>query len=60
VIEEIEVGLPRPRWQYDVRATPRFVELRTYLWTAIRDLVLNDPASDFYAPTAPDAGPDHV
>lgn len=53
VIEEIEVGLPRPRWQYDIRATPRFVELRSYLWTAIRDLVLNDPNSDFYAPTAP-------
>jgi NitT/TauT family transport system ATP-binding protein len=53
VIEEIDVDLPRPRWQYDIRATPRFVELRTYLWSAIRELVLNDPSSDFYAPTAP-------
>jgi len=50
VIEEIDVGLPHPRWQYDVRSTPRFVELRTYLWEAIRNLVLNDPNSDFYAP----------
>ena len=52
VIEEIEVGLPHPRWQYDIRATPRFIELRSYLWAAIRDLVLNDPSSDFYAPTS--------
>ncbi|MDB5527950.1 MAG: transporter ATP-binding protein [Devosia sp.] len=52
VIEEIEVGLPHPRWQYDIRATPRFIELRSYLWSAIRDLVLNDPSSDFYAPTS--------
>jgi len=51
VIEEIEVGLPRPRWQYDIRSTPRFVELRSYLWNAIRELVMNDPNSDFYAPT---------
>lgn len=55
VIEEIEVDLPHPRWQYDIRATPRFVELRSYLWTAIRDLVLNDPNSDFYAPSAGNA-----
>jgi NitT/TauT family transport system ATP-binding protein len=50
VIEQIEVDLPHPRWQYDIRATPRFIELRSYLWGAIRDLVLNDPSSDFYAP----------
>ncbi|KKB12641.1 ABC transporter ATP-binding protein [Devosia geojensis] len=51
VIEEIEVGLPHPRWQYDVRATPRFTELRTRLWSAIRELVLNDPSSDFHNPS---------
>jgi len=51
VIEEIEVGLPHPRWQYDVRATPRFTELRSKLWSAIRELVLNDPNSDFYSPS---------
>jgi NitT/TauT family transport system ATP-binding protein len=51
VIEEIEVGLPHPRWQYDVRATPRFTELRTRLWSAIRELVLNDPNSDFHNPS---------
>lgn len=49
VIEEITVGLPHPRWEYDVHTNPRFIELRAYLWAAIRNLVLNDPSSDFYA-----------
>jgi len=48
VVEEIAVDLPRPRWSYDVRAEPRFLELRAYLWDRIRHFVLSDPASDFY------------
>lgn len=48
VLEVIDVGLKRPRWDYDVRAEPRFVELRQYLWNRIRSLVLSDPKSDFY------------
>lgn len=50
VIEQLEVDLPHPRWHGDIRATPRFIALRSYLWSAIRDLVLNDPSSDFYSP----------
>ena len=48
VLEVIDVGLERPRWTYDVRAEPRFIELRSYLWDRIRTLVLTDPQSDFY------------
>lgn len=48
VLEVIDVGLNRPRWTYDVRAEPRFIELRSYLWDRIRTLVLTDPQSDFY------------
>jgi NitT/TauT family transport system ATP-binding protein len=48
IVEEIAVDLPRPRWTYDVRADPRFLELRAYLWQRIRHFVLSDPASDFY------------
>jgi NitT/TauT family transport system ATP-binding protein len=48
VLEEIAVGLPRPRWNYDVRAERRFLELRAYLWSRIRNLVLEDPSSEFY------------
>lgn len=48
ILEVIDVGLRRPRWTYDVRAEPRFVELRQYLWERIRALVLSDPQSDFY------------
>ncbi|KKC35969.1 ABC transporter ATP-binding protein [Devosia epidermidihirudinis] len=48
ILEVIDVGLERPRWSYDVRAEPRFIELRAYLWDRIRTLVLTDPESDFY------------
>jgi len=48
VLEILDVGLDRPRWAPAFRAEKRFVELRSYLWSRIRDLVLSDPASDFY------------
>ncbi|MBM9595953.1 ABC transporter ATP-binding protein [Roseitranquillus sediminis] len=49
VLENIEVeGLPRPRWSYDVRSRPEFVDLRRRLWERIRQLVLEDPESDFF------------
>ncbi|MYZ47274.1 ABC transporter ATP-binding protein [Propylenella binzhouense] len=48
ILEAIEVELPRPRWRYDVRAEPRFIELRAYLWNRIRELVLSDENSDFF------------
>ena len=36
-IEEIlAIDLPRPRWEYDVRGTPRFAELRSHIWKKLR------------------------
>ncbi len=48
VLEVIDVDLERPRWSPAFRAERRFIELRSYLWNRIRDLVLTDPRSDFY------------
>jgi NitT/TauT family transport system ATP-binding protein len=48
ILESFEVALPRPRWDYDVRARPEFAELRGLLWDRIRSMVTSDPASDFF------------
>jgi len=48
VVEVVEVGLERPRWAYDARAEPRYVELRRYLSGRMRELVLSDPSSEFF------------
>jgi len=32
----VHVGLPRPRWEYDVRAHPDFAPIRAELWNALR------------------------
>ncbi|MFW6075372.1 MAG: ABC transporter ATP-binding protein [Chloroflexota bacterium] len=40
VREVVEVGLPRPRWEYDVRGHERFAEVRRQIWTMLRsDLI---------------------
>jgi ABC-type nitrate/sulfonate/bicarbonate transport system ATPase subunit len=43
VAEILPVSLPRPRWDYDFRATPEFVERRAYLWQRIRGMVADQP-----------------
>ena len=48
IVKTIEVGLERPRWAYDARAEPRYVELRSFLSERMRELVLSDPSSEFY------------
>ena len=48
ILETIKVDLPRPRLSAKMRADGRFIEMRNYLWDRIRDLVLTDPASEFY------------
>ena len=48
VLETIKVDLPRPRLTVEMRADSKFLELRSYLWNRIRDLVLTDPASEFF------------
>jgi NitT/TauT family transport system ATP-binding protein len=53
VLETVEVSLDRPRWAYDARADRRYVELRSYLSQRMRELVLSDPASEFYGRDLP-------
>jgi NitT/TauT family transport system ATP-binding protein len=48
VVEAVDVELERPRWAYDARAEPRYVELRSYLSGRMRELVLSDPSSEFF------------
>jgi len=48
VIATYDVDMPRPRWDYDVRARPEYIELRKTLWDQIRTMVMNDPNSDFF------------
>ena len=36
VQDELVVDLPRPRWEYDLRAHPRFAEIRHEVWDLIR------------------------
>jgi NitT/TauT family transport system ATP-binding protein len=50
IVETLEVDLARPRWEYDARADDRYVKLRAYLSSRMRELVLSDPQSDFYRP----------
>ena len=42
VQDELVVDLPRPRWEYDLRAHPRFAEIRHEVW----DLIRQDPIGD--------------
>jgi len=43
VEEVLPVALPRPRWAYDFRATPEFLDRRAYLWQRIRGMVADQP-----------------
>jgi NitT/TauT family transport system ATP-binding protein len=43
VDEVLPVGLPRPRWDYDFRATTEFLERRAYLWQRIHGMVADQP-----------------
>ena len=52
IVDTIPVGLPRPRWDYDARSRPDYLELRRYLSERLRDMVIRDPESDFYDPNA--------
>lgn len=50
VVETLDIDLDRPRWAYDARADERYIKLRAYLSSRMRELVLSDPQSDFYRP----------
>jgi len=43
VEEELTVTLPRPRWNYDIHATPEFIQRRAYLWQRIQRMVADQP-----------------
>jgi NitT/TauT family transport system ATP-binding protein len=48
VLETIKVDLPRPRITIEMHTDAQFLKLRSYLWNRIRELVLSDPASEFF------------
>jgi NitT/TauT family transport system ATP-binding protein len=48
IVETLDVVLDRPRCAYDARADDRYIKLRNYLSSRMRELVLSDPQSDFY------------
>jgi NitT/TauT family transport system ATP-binding protein len=49
IVETLDVPLPRPRRDSEIRGTPTYVALRHHLWERLRDMVVSDPASDFYS-----------
>jgi NitT/TauT family transport system ATP-binding protein len=49
IVETLDVPLPRPRRDSDIHGEPAFASLRRHLWERLRDMVVNDPGSDFYA-----------
>ncbi|WP_332692657.1 ABC transporter ATP-binding protein [Devosia sp.] len=50
IVETLDVDLDRPRWAYNAWADERYIKLRAYLSSRMRELVLADPQSDFYRP----------
>jgi ABC-type nitrate/sulfonate/bicarbonate transport system ATPase subunit len=49
----MDIDLPRPRWEYDVRGDHRFAEARRELWELLRGDVLDDEGLKEEAPTDP-------
>jgi NitT/TauT family transport system ATP-binding protein len=45
-IAEFAIDLPRPRDVAEIRLTPRFVELHTTIWQALREEVLKTYAQE--------------
>ncbi|MEI6536837.1 MAG: hypothetical protein WCN98_15935, partial [Verrucomicrobiaceae bacterium] len=38
----VDVNLPKPRYDHDVRSSPEFLELRSRLWNALKDEMRGD------------------
>jgi NitT/TauT family transport system ATP-binding protein len=49
IAEVLNVDLPRPRWSYDVRNRKEYIDLRAYLWGRLKDMVLSNAESEFFA-----------
>ncbi|HCK11849.1 MAG TPA: ABC transporter ATP-binding protein [Candidatus Latescibacteria bacterium] len=45
VQDELIVDMPRPRWEYDLRAHPRFAEIRATVWDLIRQDTVSQPSA---------------
>ena len=48
IAEVVDVALERPRWEYDVRSDPRYLDLRRYLSARMKEFVFSDPTSEFH------------
>ncbi len=48
VAEILNVDLPHPRYSYDARARPEFAAMRGHLWNRIKEMVTQDPESEFF------------
>ena len=53
IVETIAIDMPRPRWIYDARSRPDYLSIRQHLSNRLREMVVSDPESDFYIPSAP-------
>ncbi|MCS4538253.1 MAG: ABC transporter ATP-binding protein [Thaumarchaeota archaeon] len=56
VEEIIDVPFRRPRWEYDVRAEPKYAQLRAHLWSRIKEMVEASrelPAGELTPPRIP-------
>mgnify|MGYP003348583694 FL=1 len=49
IAEVLDVNLPRPRGGYDARERKEFIELRHYLWDRLKQMVLANAESEFFA-----------
>ncbi|HET7389112.1 MAG TPA: ABC transporter ATP-binding protein [Nocardioidaceae bacterium] len=46
VQQVVPVGLPRPRWEYDVRAEPEFARVRGEIWSLLKAGIERPPGQD--------------
>ena len=45
----VDVPLPRPRWEYDVRAEPEFARVRHEIWEMLREGIVKHEADEMRA-----------
>jgi NitT/TauT family transport system ATP-binding protein len=57
VDEIVDVRLPDPRWEHDLRAHPDFIRLREHLWDRIRNMVREGGQLEELRQAFPDTAP---
>jgi NitT/TauT family transport system ATP-binding protein len=55
--EVVDIDLPTPRWDKDVRALPAFTALRTHMWDRIQAMGRDGGGLEELARAFPDAEP---